>query len=77
MCKSLSQEQGRWKERTYTLNAGDIIPFDRQGDGITGHVGIVVSVIDGTVNTIEGNSGRCAGGRAIVWGVKSYMGMGC
>lgn len=49
-----SQEQGRWKERTYTPNAGDIILFDRQGDGITGHV--VVSVIDGTVNTIEGNS---------------------
>ena len=43
------------KSGRITSNAGDLIFFDRQGDGITEHVGIVVSVTDGIVNTIEGD----------------------
>ncbi len=56
-----SREQ--WQDNTYTPNPGDIIFFDwdypDEGgqDGIPNHVGIVEKVENGTVYTIEGNSG--------------------
>lgn len=36
---------------------GDIIFFDWEGDGTTDHVGIVEKCENGTVYTVEGNSG--------------------
>ncbi len=39
------------------MTAGDIIFFDWGNDGTIDHVGIVESVTNGVVNTIEGNSG--------------------
>ena len=53
-----------WQDSGYTPRPGDIIFFDWESDGLRDHVGIVESVIDGKVNTIEGNSGdscrRCS-----------------
>ena len=37
--------------------AGDIIFFDWEGDGVTDHTGIVQKCENGTVYTVEGNSG--------------------
>jgi len=51
------QQHGQWQDRNYTPTAGNIIFFDWEGDGTTDHVGIVGKVENGTVYTIEGNSG--------------------
>jgi len=62
-------DRGRWQDRSYTPNAGDIIFFDWDDpggfsgpqDGVPDHVGIVEKVENGRVYTVEGNSGdRCA-----------------
>ena len=50
------KEHDQWQSRTYTPKAGDIIFFDWEHDGETDHVGIVESVSDGYVHTIEGNT---------------------
>lgn len=50
------QERGQWQDASYTPSPGDIIFFDWEPDGRCNHVGIVVSVENGMVNTIEGNS---------------------
>lgn len=51
------QERGRWRDRSYVPQAGDIIFFDWNGDGRSNHVGIVEKVEGGRVWTIEGNNG--------------------
>lgn len=51
------QSQGLWKGRKYTPQPGDYIFFDWDHDGQANHVGIVESCENGTVFTIEGNSG--------------------
>ena len=48
------RSRGRLKDRSYVPSPGDIIFFD-WGEGVH-HVGIVVDVKNGKVNTIEGNS---------------------
>lgn len=48
---------GQWQDRNYEPQAGNIIFFDWKGDGITDHVGIVEKCENGTVYTVEGNSG--------------------
>ncbi|MBQ3163593.1 MAG: lysozyme family protein [Lachnospiraceae bacterium] len=51
---------GQFQDGSYVPSAGDIIFFDWRGNGDVDHVGIVESVVDGRVYTIEGNSGdRC------------------
>lgn len=41
-----------------TPSPGDIIVFDRNGDGLSDHIGIIERVnADGSVGTIEGNTG--------------------
>lgn len=50
------QERGQWQDASYMPAPGDIIFFDWEPDGQCNHVGIVVSVENGMVNTIEGNS---------------------
>ena len=49
--------RSQWQERDYEPCAGDIIFFDWGGDGVPDHVGIVEKTEDGTVYTVEGNSG--------------------
>lgn len=41
---------------TSQAQPGDLIVFDWEGDGTPDHIGIVDSVANGTINTIEGNS---------------------
>lgn len=50
--------RGRFKDGSYVPVAGDIIFFDWEEDGGVDHVGIVESVANGIVHTIEGNSGN-------------------
>lgn len=50
------QERGQWQDASYTPAPGDIIFFDWEPDGQCNHVGIVVSVENGMVHTMEGNS---------------------
>ena len=51
------KERGQWQDSSFTPEAGHIIFFDWEGDGLTDHVGIVERVENGTVYTVEGNSG--------------------
>ena len=50
------KNHGQWQNSGYIPKTGDIIFFDRDGSGVTHHVGIVERVEDGKVYTIEGNS---------------------
>ena len=50
------KDHNQWQPSSYTPKAGDIIFFDWEQDGSPDHVGIVESVSDGYVNTVEGNS---------------------
>ena len=51
------KDRGQWQDGSFEPSAGHIIFFDWEGDGETGHVGIVECVENGTVYTVEGNSG--------------------
>lgn len=51
------KDRGQWQNGGFTPEAGQIIFFDWEGDGETDHVGIVERVENGTVYTVEGNSG--------------------
>lgn len=55
------KDAGRWRDRGYEPQPGDIIFFDWENDGVSDHVGIVESCDGSTVRTIEGNtSDSCA-----------------
>lgn len=58
------KEHDQWQSSTYTPKIGDIIFFDWDHDGGPDHVGIVESVSDGYVHTVEGNSGDACRQRA-------------
>lgn len=67
------QDRGQWQSNSYTPRPCDIIFFDWEADGLCDHVGIVESVADGKVNTIEGNSGDSCRRRSYTLGsVKIY-----
>ena len=51
------KDRGQWQDGSFEPSAGHIIFFDWEGDGETDHVGIVERVENGTVYTVEGNSG--------------------
>lgn len=46
----------QWQNRNYIPNAGDIIFFDWENDGMLDHVGIVERIENDYVYTIESNS---------------------
>lgn len=49
--------QGRYAPNTVTPRPGDLVLFDRNGDGTLDHIGLVEAVdANGRVHTIEGNS---------------------
>ena len=50
-------DRGQWQDGSFEPSAGHIIFFDWEGDGVTDHVGLVERVENGTVYTVEGNSG--------------------
>ena len=51
------ERRGQFMDGSYVPTSGDIIFFDWGNDGSIDHVGIVESVVDGIVYTVEGNSG--------------------
>ena len=50
------KQRGQWQDNTYIPAPGNIVFFDWQPDGEPDHVGIVESVVNGVVNTLEGNA---------------------
>lgn len=51
------RNNGQWQGRDYEPTAGNLIFFDWEGDGTIDHTGIVEKSENGTVYTVEGNSG--------------------
>ena len=74
--EQLFKERGQWQDNTYTPSPGNIIFFDWEPDGETDHVGIVESVADGMVNTIEGNSSDSVRRRSYELGSVKIYGYG-
>lgn len=63
-------------DSSYTPVAGDLIFFDWGNDGSINHVGIVVNVENGFVNTIEGNSSNKVQRRRYAIGESAIYGYG-
>ena len=70
------KSNGKWQSRTYEPKVGDIIFFDWEGDGTTDHVGIVEKCENGTVYTVEGNSGDACKQRQYAVGSSNIYGYG-
>ena len=70
------KERGQWADRNYEPAPGTIIFFDWEGDGITDHTGIVEKCENGTVYTVEGNSGDACKQRQYAVGSSSIYGYG-
>lgn len=73
------EQRGQWQDRNYEPATGDIIFFDwaRGGqDGNADHVGIVEKVENGTVYTVEGNSGDACRQRSYSIGYYEILGYG-
>jgi len=70
------QQNGQWQDSSFTPSAGHIIFFDWEGDGETDHVGIVEKMENGTVYTIEGNSGDSCRQRSYAIGSSVIYGYG-
>ena len=51
------KDRGQWADRNYEPAPGTIIFSDWDSDGVTDHTGIVQRCENGTVYTVEGNSG--------------------
>ena len=64
------------KGKGYTPSAGDFIFFDWNKDGQVDHVGIVVNVANGRVNTIEGNTSNMVARRSYQFGGIVIVGYG-
>ena len=70
------KQWGRWKSRENTVNKGDIIFYDWNGDGSSDHVGIVAQNQFGTLKVIEGNKSDSVSYRSILKGDSAIMGYG-
>ena len=70
------KDRGQWQDGGFTPEAGQIIFFDWEGDGETDHVGIVERVENGTVYTVEGNSGDACRQNSYAIGSSSICGYG-
>ena len=68
--------KGQWQDRNYEPQSGDIIFFDWGNDGSIDHVGIVEKCENGTVYTVEGNSGDASKQRSYPVGSGSIYGYG-
>ena len=69
--------KGQWQDRNYEPQSGDIIFFDWGNDGSIDHVGIVEKCENGTVYTVEGNSGDACKQQSYPVGGGSVYGYGC
>ncbi len=78
------RDRGLWQDRNYKPRPGDIIFFDWDDKGSSGpqdgesdHVGIVEKVENGTVYTVEGNSGDSCRQNSYPVGYYEILGYGC
>ena len=69
--------KGQWQDKNYEPQAGDLIFFDWGNDGSIDHVGIVEKCENGTVYTVEGNSGDACKQQSYPVGSSSIYGYGC
>ena len=70
------ESQGQFMDGSYVPATGDLVFFDWGNDGSIDHVGIVESVVDGTVYTVEGNSGDKVARRSYPIGYGQIVGYG-
>lgn len=68
--------KGQWQDKNYEPQAGDLIFFDWGSDGSINHVGIVEKCENGTVYTVEGNSGDACKQQSYPVGSGSIYGYG-
>lgn len=68
--------KGQFRDGSYVPARGNIIFFDWGNNGSIDHVGIVESVTDGVVNTVEGNSGDAVKRQSYVIGNSEIHGYG-
>lgn len=68
--------RGQWQDKNYEPQAGDLIFFDWGDDGSIDHVGIVEKCENGTVYTVEGNSGDACRQQSYPVGSSSIYGYG-
>ena len=68
--------KGQWQDKNYEPQAGDLIFFDWGSDGSIDHVGIVEKCENGTVYTVEGNSGDACKQQSYPVGSGSIYGYG-
>ena len=68
--------RGQWQDKNYEPQAGDLIFFDWGNDGSIDHVGIVEKCENGTVYTVEGNSGDACKQQSYPVGSSSIYGYG-
>jgi cell wall-associated NlpC family hydrolase len=69
--------KGQWQDKNYEPQAGDLIFFDWGSGGSIDHVGIVERCENGTVYTVEGNSGDACKQQSYPVGSGSIYGYGC
>ena len=70
------ESRGQFMDGSYVPASGDLVFFDWGNDGSVDHVGIVESVVDGTVYTVEGNSGDKVAKRSYPIGYGQIVGYG-
>ena len=70
------ESRGQFMDGSYVPASGDLVFFDWKNDGSIDHVGIVESVVDGTIYTIEGNSGDKVARRSYPIGYEQIEGYG-
>lgn len=68
--------KGQWQDKNYEPQAGGLIFFDWGSDGSIDHVGIVEKCENGTVYTVEGNSGDACKQQSYPVGSSSIYGYG-
>ncbi len=70
------KDRGQWADGLHEPSPGTIIFFDWEGDGVTDHTGIVEKCENGTVYTVEGNSGDACRTRTYSVGSSVIYGYG-
>lgn len=73
---SVFKSWGRWKPRSASVNAGDIIFYDWDANGSVDHVGIVVQNRFGELSVIEGNKSNSVSYRSVSSSYPQIVGYG-
>lgn len=73
--KQWAEQTGRWVPAgAGSPQVGDLVVFDRGGDGVLDHIGVVTGASpDGSIQTVEGNSSNAVSARS--YGPGGYAGL--